>query len=522
MNTIEVELPESFDNKHLFTTLFSSETKTGGGVIDELNYLPDELKAIIRYNDDKVAQNVLNKREIVYCDFKFIIKEHHDNKLKEANPFEQRKSSIDKRRIRLLGIHPDKTSNDVERFAFCLTQSNPVKSRKDENGSWQVFFETEIDLVKTEQNFKRKKKSLPAKLQYKVVYTDEDLSQNLATDTSNNRRPNESFLQDVDLHSHSLDNWSRKEFLLKNLKSSKGESDAQRYAYMLTNLLSISAVKKSDQNGIWLITYDSDLDFSEIEKKYQYEKYRLPPGLHYEKVTCKSVANLNHIYKNSNFNNTIASHTSPNQFQVTKSLKNNTFLSMILNDRNQPWKRELFQLIENEKVTTVIIHEKSIFKVVFTSNSSFRTEQYCDQVIDKIIANYFCQFHLELIESNNENDMKNLTKAIDEIRKVYLIEYLNKSNKNSNKLYIMGLRNHVKDFFERNQSLRKLSNLYAVENDSKIRDSLKIPILKNDKKIFNKTSLINMILPEVQRKHGLDSSSLNSNDIEIRGQRKRV
>jgi hypothetical protein len=89
-NQVEVILPTSFcskafDNKHLFTKLFSTQNKTGGGEIDELIYLPDQLKAIITYKQDAVAQNVLSKKEIAYCDYTFKIEEHSETIIQTTN-----------------------------------------------------------------------------------------------------------------------------------------------------------------------------------------------------------------------------------------------------------------------------------------------------------------------------------------------------------------------------------------------------------------------------------------------------
>jgi len=51
---------------------------------------------------------------------------------------------MDRRRIRLLGIAPTKTSNDVERWAFNLTQLMPVHSESIGEGVWEVLFESDV------------------------------------------------------------------------------------------------------------------------------------------------------------------------------------------------------------------------------------------------------------------------------------------------------------------------------------------------------------------------------------------
>jgi hypothetical protein len=56
---------------------------------------------------------------------------------------------MDRRRIRLLGISVTKTSNDVERWAFDLTQLIPINSEliEEENGEWEILFESVIGMI---------------------------------------------------------------------------------------------------------------------------------------------------------------------------------------------------------------------------------------------------------------------------------------------------------------------------------------------------------------------------------------
>ena len=56
---------------------------------------------------------------------------------------------MDRRRIRLLGITPTKTSNDVERWAFNLTQTIPIHSEFIGEGVWEVLFESNIGMYDT-------------------------------------------------------------------------------------------------------------------------------------------------------------------------------------------------------------------------------------------------------------------------------------------------------------------------------------------------------------------------------------
>ena len=54
---------------------------------------------------------------------------------------------MDRRRIRLLGVAPTKTSNDVERWASNLTQLIPVNSEFIGEGVWEVLFKSDIGMI---------------------------------------------------------------------------------------------------------------------------------------------------------------------------------------------------------------------------------------------------------------------------------------------------------------------------------------------------------------------------------------
>ena len=195
--SIAVELPKNFsacDNKHLFKKIFSSENKTGGGEIEELIYMPENGKAIIKYKSDQVAQNVLSKKEIVYCDFTFKIcacfdafkpKESRDspdlNMLLERTNLsldlgrtqttkkssdtafseEQKKnmnmnsencnffdSNDPYKQLLLKNLTHNKKASDVERYAHILTNSYPISifKKNDQLGIWLITFSTNLSI----------------------------------------------------------------------------------------------------------------------------------------------------------------------------------------------------------------------------------------------------------------------------------------------------------------------------------------------------------------------------------------
>jgi hypothetical protein len=263
-------------------------------------------------------------------------------------------------------------------------------------------------------------------------------------------------------------------------------------------------------------------DFSEIYKNYKSAKQRLPPGLEYEKPSINTdlesafFNNAQFDFKRTTTKNTV--NTNKKQYQVLKPLKNNNFLAMMLNSRNAQWKTELFQTIDKENA-----HATSDLNnlIVTSSNCLLKTERDWSEHMNSIISDYFNLFHMEIIEySHTEtNAINSLMKSIDEIRKLYLIDYMDK--KQNCKLFIMGRQEHVKDFFDRNKSLRPMSKLYANNNDDfgTIKSSLiQIPVLKNEGKIFGKNSLISLALKKLEELCDVECLfNSNENQIELNG-----
>jgi hypothetical protein len=228
----------------------------------------------------------------------------------------------------------------------------------------------------------------------------------------------------------------------------------------------------------------------------------LPPGLEYEKLSINTDLESTFFnktqfdFKRNSTENT--ANTNKKQYQVLKPLKNNNFLAMMLNARNAQWKTELFQTIEKENSHATSDQSNLIVK---SSNFLSKTEREWSKHMNSIISDYFNLFHMEIIEysQTETNAINSLKKSIDEIRKLYLIDYMDK--KENCKLFIMGRQEHVKDFFGRNKSLQPMSKLYANNNDDfgTIKSSLvQIPVLKNERKIFGKNSLISLALKKLE------------------------
>ena len=247
------------DNKHLFNRLFSSETKTGGGTIDELVYMPEQLKAIITYNQECVAQNVLNKKEIAYCDHVFRVKNcveiaytpPNESTTEQIEP-RPRAQSLNCRKLLLKGVKPTKTSSDVHRMAYFVTKLNPVSSELKNaiHGEWLLSFKENLDFAVIEQMFK--KKSLEAGLSYEVVYAYSEADSSPCVEALMHL----SVTQPANLFQHGS---SDKQLVLANVPRFKKVTDVERYAFMLTKLLVLSAEKLSELHGTWLCTFAMEL-----------------------------------------------------------------------------------------------------------------------------------------------------------------------------------------------------------------------------------------------------------------------
>ena len=164
----------------------------------------------------------------------------------------------------------------------------------------------------------------------------------------------------------------------------------------------------------------------------------------------------NEINTNNNDNNL-------NTYQITKSIENNKFLKILLSKRNETWKKELFEKLELEDGRATF-DDKSL--TIKKSNSyTILTEREWCKKIDRTITEFFREFHLESIDFDQSslNEINQLKSKIEEIRKIYLIDYYQASN---SRLFLLGRKPHVVDFFDRFPKLKVLSKLIEEDNQN--------------------------------------------------------
>lgn len=167
-----------------------------------------------------------------------------------------------------------------------------------------------------------------------------------------------------------------------------------------------------------------------------------------------------------------------------------------MRDRNKAWKNRLFELIQKENAK--IIYDDRNFKVVSNPRTTMSEHEWLRKT-DFVLKNYFNEFKMETITYEREQyqDIVQLMDKIEEIRKLYLIDYLNKTDIKS--LFIIGRKEHIEDFYQRNERFKKLSKTFKAENDSSVvLKSINIPKLQNDDSVYNKNELINMIMPKIK------------------------
>ena len=253
-----------------------------------------------------------------------------------------------------------------------------------------------------------------------------------------------------------------------------------------------------------------------INENYAKVKGGLPPGLTYE-----------FLYKNNTTENRTLEHKTVNRY--TRSLSSNLFLKIILNGRNQQWQKELFEIIKKKENVSIAFDENN-FNVVSNANLNINFNDW-ENKIDDLISKYYKEFNIETIQYEMEqyDDIKKMLEKIEEIRKLYLIDYLHKSDLNI--LFLMGRKMHIEDFYERNESFKKFSKLYKhnkkapTSNDnSVVIRSINIPKLKKNDDIFNKNGLINMLMPRLLTLKSLNEYTFNidENIIDLNGPKKHV
>jgi hypothetical protein len=120
-------------------------------------------------------------------------------------------------------------------------------------------------------------------------------------------------------------------------------------------------------------------------------------------------------------------------------------------------------------------------------------------------------------------DIVQLMDKIEEIRKLYLIDYLNKTDIKS--LFIIGRKEHIEDFYQRNERFKKLNKTFKADSDnSVVLKSINIPKLQNDDSVYNKNEIINMIMPTIKSMFDIQEYTFNIGKslIEFYGPKKSV
>ena len=264
-----------------------------------------------------------------------------------------------------------------------------------------------------------------------------------------------------------------------------------------------------------IVTYKSELVAKRVlernEVAYIDHKFFVKP--YYETVTVANVSKTNEDKK----------------YELVKPLKRNSYLSIVLRDRNEIWKNRLHELIRKENATPTCDDEH--FKIV--SNSIIKTPfQEWKRKFDLLLSSYFNEFHMEEIRYEREQyqDIVHMMEKIDEIRKLYLIDYLN--NLHTPCIFLIGRKEHFEDFYQRNESFKKYSKLFKSEfkstfnsNDSSVViKSFNIPKLQNDDGVYNKNEIISMILPKIKSLFDVQEYTFNIDKslIEFYGPKKNV
>jgi hypothetical protein len=296
----------------------------------------------------------------------------------------------------------------------------------------------------------------------------------------------------------------------KNLFSRIFSSEAKSSGGEISDLLYLPEEAKA------IVTYKSELVAERVVKIYEvtYIDHKFFVKPYYETVTIANVSKTNEEKK----------------YELVKPLRRNSYLSIILRDRNQTWKNRLHELIRKENATPTIDDDGNL-KIV--SNSKIKTPfQEWKRKFDLILSNYFNEFHMEEIryERDQYQDIVHMMEKIEEIRKLYLIDYLN--NLNTPCIFLIGRKEHFEDFYQRNESFKKYSKLFKSEfkstfnsNDSSVViKSFNIPKLQNDDGVYNKNEIINMILPKIKSMFDVQEYTFNIDKslIEFYGPKKNV
>jgi hypothetical protein len=270
-----------------------------------------------------------------------------------------------------------------------------------------------------------------------------------------------------------------------------------------------------------------------VKRNFRIFEKNLPPNITYEKFYNNEEKWSNQINKQSN---NVSNFVNVKTYQLTKTLENNKFLKMVLSKRNETWKKELFEKLEKED-GRVTFDEKT-FTVTKSNNRTILTEMEWCKKIDRLITEYFREFHLESIDFDQSslNEINKLKLKVDDIRKIYLIDYYQTTD---SRLFLLGRISHVTDFFDRFPDLKFLSKLEKDEfketNNTKT-NLIKDNILNNNNNedMINKSFdlpfnfqdstikfLMNETINRLKKKYFLFDYSLNidNNSLELTGLR---
>jgi hypothetical protein len=156
----------------------------------------------------------------------------------------------------------------------------------------------------------------------------------------------------------------------------------------------------------------------------------------------------------------------PNEdIKFTKKLTNNTYLKLILFDRNKQWREDLIEKYKSEKNVKVTFDQNDFIVTCANPNSITNKNNWIHKM-DQVLSDYFKNFHMEKLKYKTRTDydmLKPLIDKIDDIRKLYLIDYFH--NASTCELFIISTKIHMDDFYDRNPLLRNLAYTYSVKNN---------------------------------------------------------
>ena len=137
-STVCVHLPENFkklNDQSFLKDLFSNEQKSGGGKILSFEYLPNESRALVTYNEESTCQRVVERKEVSFLNFTFAVSKH--------TPVTQQ---VDKKKLFILNVPTGKTSADVERYAYYLTglEAEKLELSTKSQDAWQVTYREDL------------------------------------------------------------------------------------------------------------------------------------------------------------------------------------------------------------------------------------------------------------------------------------------------------------------------------------------------------------------------------------------